>query len=197
MTGFIDSLCGIPYREAHSKVVSSSGALGETEAALVDVVGQIPRLAEVFTASTVIALRKESITWYGYESITWALGEQFRQLMKSKPRLRKSAKIWNSIEALCADTRLGKGRESFTMLLGQYGGPQRVPVLMTLLADPEVQGHALYALRLLGSPDGVEVAEKLLGSGRAWVRAEAKKYLRKVAPDRLRLGSCRLTCACT
>lgn len=185
MTCFIESLCGIPYRDAHSKAASSYTSFGGMAADIVDVLDQIPLLTGVFTNSTVIKIRRESITWHEYESIIWALGEQMRQLMKTQPRLRLEASIWQSIEALCMDTRLGKGRESFTMLLGHYGGPQRVPVLKALLADSEVQGHALYALRLLGSPEGIEAAEGLLASDRAWIRGEAKKYLRKVAPDRL------------
>jgi hypothetical protein len=67
------------------------------------------------------------------------------------------------------------------MLLGQYGGRDRAPVLLRLLNDPEVVGHALYALRLLAVPGAEVKARELEGSERTWIRNEARKYLKKMA----------------
>ena len=69
------------------------------------------------------------------------------------------------------------------MLLGQYGGPSQVPVLLTLLQDPEVDGHALLALRTLKASGGREAAVRLLAEGNTWKRGEAKKCLRRLYPD--------------
>jgi HEAT repeat protein len=88
--------------------------------------------------------------------------------------------LWQQIEAICLEKKYGKGRESLVMLLGQYGGKERVPVLLQLLSDPEAVGHALYALRLLGAPDAQWQAEQLVDSPRTLVRKEARKYLAKV-----------------
>ena len=126
--------------------------------------------------------------WYAYENLIWDLGEAFRRVLKRERRLRGRDKIFGAIERVCLEPRYGKGRESFTMVLGLYGGPGRVPVLMRLLDDPQLCGHALYALRLLGSRGAEGRARALLNSPTAWIRGEAKKYLEKVAKGSPRLA---------
>src|SRR5437867_3876221 len=74
--------------------------------------------------------RGEQITWRRYESLVWALGESFRRIMLRTRRLRRRERIFESVRAVCFDQRFGKGRESFTMLLGRYGGPAQIPTLM-------------------------------------------------------------------
>ncbi len=134
-----------------------------------------------------ISDRGRVIVWHGYEHLIWTLGESFRRVLKRERGLRGRDAVFEAIERVCLDRRFGKGRESFTMLLGQYGGPRRVPVLLRLLDDPEVCGHALYALRLLGKEGAEGRARALLNSPTAWIRREAKKYLEKVTKGGPRL----------
>jgi HEAT repeat protein len=66
------------------------------------------------------------------------------------------------------------------MLLGKYGGLDRIPTLRKLLLDDEVSGHAVYSLRLLGAVEAKEDIQRFLESPNTWIRNEAKKYFKKI-----------------
>ncbi len=133
-----------------------------------------------FTTATTIEHRNELITWYRYESLTWALGEAFRQIMQRHRQFRRNETVFEAIRTVCLDRRFGKGRESFTMLLGRYGGRAQVPTLINLLEDPQVAGHAVYGLRLLAAPEAAERVRPFLDSQKTWIRQEARRYFEKV-----------------
>lgn len=168
------------YVEANRRVSQVGDATDVSETDLVSLLDQVPSLPTEYPDAFTFESSGETITWHNYESLLWTLGESFRQILKKQRALRRSEVLWQRIEAVCLEPRYGKGRESFTMLLGQYGGRDRVPVLLKLLDDADVYGHALYALRLLGVPDAIGPARRLLDSPRTWVRREARKYLAKV-----------------
>src|SRR5262245_35665661 len=168
------------FREARRSISSLGDAADISEADLLAFLDQVPELVAQYPASYLVEYRGENSTWFNYESLIWTLGESCRRLLKGERKLRRSAAIWERVEALCLNRRYGKGRESFTMLLGQYGGLERVPVLLRLLDDPDVCGQALYALRLLGAPEAIEQARDLLHAPKGWIRQEAKKYLKKI-----------------
>ena len=168
------------FREANRRT-AQIGELAElTEVDLLFLLDRVPALPAQYPGAFTLEHRGHSIIWYNFESLVWTLGESFRRVLKRQRSLRRSVPLWSQVEALCLDSRYGKGRESFTMLLGQYGGLARVPVLVRLLDDPAVHGHALYALRLLGAPEGRDRAKQLLGSPKAWICREARKYLAEV-----------------
>jgi len=134
------------------------------------------RFADPFT----FEFRGEQITWYRYESLVWALGESFRRVMLRTRRLRHQERVFGAVRAACLNRRLGKGRESFTMLLGHYGGPAQIPTLIGLLDDKDVSGHAVYALRLLGASEAADRVRPFLDSPKTWVRQQARKYFQKI-----------------
>jgi hypothetical protein len=135
---------------------------------------------ERFTDPFTLEHRGEQITWYRYESLVWALGEEFRRVMLRVRRLRRHERVFEAVQAVCRDQRFGKGRESFTMLLGHYGGPAQIPALIELLGDPQVCGHAVYALRLLCASEAADRVRPFLESPKTWVRQEARKYFQKI-----------------
>ena len=143
-------------------------------------IAELPLIRDRFRDEYLVLGPDGPITWANHESLTWALGESIRQVLRARPALRKDPRLWEAVEQVASDHAVGKGRESFVMLLGQYGGRARASVLLRLLDDNEVVGHALYALRRLGVPDAKERARALLSHRRAWVRGEAKKYLKKI-----------------
>lgn len=151
-------------------------------ALLLEALSLLPALRALMPGSFEVVGPRGPITWHDYEGVIWTVGESVRQLLKRRRGLRHAAGLWTAIERVCQTPEYGKGRESFTMLLGQYGGPARVPVLLALLEDPEVAGHALYALRLLGAREGRAPATRMLEAPQAWVRAEARKYLKRLGP---------------
>ena len=155
-----------------------SGAV--TEHDLLSALRAIQKWPKRFTKPFTIEYRGKQITWYDFESLIWALGEQFRQVMLRDKSVRRNERVFAAVRAVCQDRRFGKGRESFTMLLGHYGGPAQIPALIGLLKDPEVHGHALYALRLLGAGEAAAKVRPFLKSPKTWVRNEAKKYFEKI-----------------
>lgn len=147
---------------------------------LIEFMGYAPAIVDRYQELFTVEILNEKFTDPRYVGLIWDMGEQVRQVLKAERRLRKSESLWAKIEKICVDPRYGRGRESFAMLLGRYGGPKRKPTLVALLDDPEICGHAIYALRLLGIKGAERQAEKLLDSPRAWIRTEARKYLEKV-----------------
>lgn len=160
--------------------VEALGTTIESADELVAHIAELPALRARFRDEYVVLAPDGPVTWANHESLAWALGESIRQVLQRRRALRKNAKLWAAVEAVAKDRSVGKGREPYVMLLGQYGGPARAPLLMQLLDDPEVVGHALYALRLLGAPGAEAKARTLLSHRRGWIRKEAKKYLEKM-----------------
>jgi len=154
-------------------------AIGVSENDLIAALRAIGGWRERFTDSFTIQ-SGEKITWRRYENLVWALGESFRRIMLRTRGLRKSEPVFDSVRVICSDGRFGKGRESFTMLLGQYGGSAQITALVGLLDDPEVCGQAIYALRLLGAVEAAEKVRPFLNSPKAWIKQEALKYFQKI-----------------
>lgn len=149
---------------------------------ILNLISELPILRERFRDEYVVLAPRGPITWVGHENLAWSLGESIRQVLCRRRTLRSDQALWQALEAVATDRSVGKGREPYVMLLGQYGGRDRAPVLFRLLDDPEVVGHALYALRLLAVPGAEVRARELEGSGRSWIRNEARKYLKKMVP---------------
>ena len=178
-TTLLDGIGQWSYQEAHRQVSLLGGVDLITSTQLLDLLDCVPAIVEGYPDNFTFTLGKDTFTTTRYESLIWTLGESYRRILKRNKSLRRAPNLWIRIEGLCLNQQLGKGRESFTMLLGQYGGEGRIPVLLDLLEDPQVQGHALYALRLLGAREARTKAEQLMNSQKSWVRAEARKYLHK------------------
>jgi hypothetical protein len=176
---------GLTFRQANSWIHRFAQAADVREGDLLNLLDCLPGFLTQFPDFFVVETRNENVTWRNYETLVWSVGEVFRQILKRDRFLRRSQLLWRKIEAVCLDPRYGKGRESFTMLLGIYGGRERFPVLIQLLEDPEVHGHALYALRLLSMSGAQSQAERLLHSPRTWIRREARKYLEKISKKKL------------
>jgi hypothetical protein len=163
-----------------SDVHTFGDAVGVSEDDLLAALTTVELWRQRFTDRFTVEYRGEPITWFRYESLIWALGESFRRIMLNFQPLRNRECVFEAVRGLCLDRRFGKGRESFIMLLGHYGGAAQIPTLVQLLDDPEVCGHAVYALRLLGASEASERIRPFLGSGKTWVREEALKYFQKI-----------------
>jgi HEAT repeat protein len=88
--------------------------------------------------------------------------------------------MFDEISELVTDARHGKDREMLTVALGNMRNPQAINLLIRLLEDEEVAGHALIALRKRGDPAAVPYVLPFLTHERTWVRNEAKKALNKL-----------------
>jgi HEAT repeat protein len=89
--------------------------------------------------------------------------------------------VFDDIVALLRDRRYGRAREMLALSLGNVRDPRAVDVLIELLQDDDVAGHAVIALGELRASRAVTYVEQLLSHPKAWVRKEARKALVKMA----------------
>jgi HEAT repeat protein len=88
--------------------------------------------------------------------------------------------VFNGIAELARDKRNGKSREMLAVALGNMRNPPAVDVLIELLEDDEVAGHALMGLANLKARRARPYIERFLNHPKAWVRKEASKALAKL-----------------
>lgn len=74
----------------------------------------------------------------------------------------------------------GSARQMLALTLGKMKDPRAEEILMQLLGDEEVEGHAIMALGKLKSKNAVPEIEKYLNHPRTWIRNEAKKALKRI-----------------
>ena len=88
--------------------------------------------------------------------------------------------VFDDIVALVKDKRHGRAREMLAVALANMKNPKAVDVLIELLDDEEIAGHALSALRKLAPPEAREAIEPFVNHPKTWVRNEAKRALKKI-----------------
>jgi len=166
---------------AISRLVNSSNL---SVIVLQEILKTLPSIVDAFPDQSVVEHKGQKIIWHRYETLIWEIGEAFRQILKKHKELRKESNLFRDFEQVALDAQFGKGRESFVMLLGQYGDQNVIGSLKTLLEDREVQGHAVYALRFIGASEVQDDIRPFLQSSKTWVRNEAKKYFEKLEKQR-------------
>jgi hypothetical protein len=83
---------------------------------------------------------------------------------------------------LVRDRHFGKATQMVVLGLGKSKKPEAAEVLLGLVDDPDVDGHAVKALGRLKAPAARAALERKLDDSRAWVRGEARKALAKLGP---------------
>lgn len=84
---------------------------------------------------------------------------------------------FDEVVELALDRSFGRSREMVVLGLGRSKKPEAGEVLIELLKDPDVSGHAVKALRKLHVPSARGGLERMLDDDRAWVRKEARRAL--------------------
>ncbi len=153
--------------------------------ALQGILETFPSIVAAFPDQSIVEHQDHNIVWHRYETLIWEIGETFRQIFKKHEQLRKEPNLLRELEQVALNTQFGKGRESFVMLLGRYGNQDVINTLKSLLEDREVQGHAIYALRLIGASEVQDDIRPFLQSSKTWVRNEAKKYFVKLEKQQM------------
>ncbi len=92
---------------------------------------------------------------------------------------------FDELAELAQNRRYGRSREMIVLGLGKSKRPEAVNVLLRLIHDPDVDGHAVSALRKLKTPEARAAFEHKLNDTRAWVRNEARRALAKLPPKSL------------
>ena len=88
--------------------------------------------------------------------------------------------VFEEVAALALDKSYGRAREMLAVALGNMRDPRAVDVLMRLLEDEEISGHAIMALGKLKASEARDAVLRFLDSPKAWVRKEAKKALKRI-----------------
>jgi hypothetical protein len=106
------------------------------------------------------------------DSLKWAIGNALSIVADDN--------VFNEIAELVKDKRHGKAREMLAIALGNMKGPRTVDLLIELLSDDQVAGHALMSLGKLKAQKARPNIELLLNHPKPWVRKEAKRALAKL-----------------
>lgn len=88
--------------------------------------------------------------------------------------------VFEEVAALARDQRHGKAREMLAEALARMKDPRAVEVLVELLDDDEVVGHAVVALGKLKARAARPAIERFLDNPKAWIRKEAERALAKI-----------------
>jgi HEAT repeat protein len=134
-------------------------------------------------------------------SVPWAKPDATRPMIEEFRRVDESVDpagtglrwtIGNALDVLADDScfeelvglvherDFGKARQMVVLGLGKSKRPEAAQVLLGLVDDPDVDGHAVKALAKLKSPAARAALERKLDDSRAWVRGEARKGLAKL-----------------
>jgi len=104
--------------------------------------------------------------------LKWAIGNALEVVADDS--------VLDEIFELAKDKRHGKSREMLAVALGNMKDPRAVDVLIELLSDEEVAGHALIGLGKLKAGKARPHIESFLDHPKPWIRKEAKKALAKL-----------------
>ena len=147
----------------------------------------VAALSETDDARTLMELvRALSVPWAKPEAVG-PLIELFRRVENSTGSVRWA--VGNALETtwddahfadmvnLILDRSYGRDREMVVLGFGRSKRPDAGSVLIGMLRDHDVSGHAVKALRKLKVPEARPGLELMLGDDRAWVRREAQRAL--------------------
>jgi len=101
--------------------------------------------------------------------LRWAIGNAIEATADDR--------IASEMLRLATDARYGRAREMVVFGLGKLKDPRIPAVLLQLLDDEQVVGHALGAVARLKATVARARVESLLNHPKPWVRKEAKKAL--------------------
>ncbi len=171
--------------------VESLEVLGQSKAykdAIPILVKWLPEISNLRVKESIV--RVLSKKWAGADAVTalltefratpetangglkWAIGNALEVLA--------SDKIFGDIVELVQDKRHGIARQMLVVALGKMKNPRAVDVLICLLDDDDVVGHALTALKKLKAKQARSHIVRLINHPNAWVRKRAKQALDKI-----------------
>jgi len=88
---------------------------------------------------------------------------------------------FDQIARWAADPQYGDARQMLVLALGHSNDPAAFDLLVSLLSDPAVAGHAVVALGNLRDPRALSAIEPFLTSDKSWIRAEARRATKKLS----------------
>lgn len=122
----------------------------------------------VAAAILIEEFRRADRSWQSYK---WAIGNALLVVADESTR--------QDIIELVKDRRHGRAREMLAVALGNIRDAP-VDVLIDLLNDDEIAGHALMALGKLRAQKARPHIQRFLRASQTWIRNEAKRALAKL-----------------
>ena len=116
--------------------------------------------------------------WYEFEQRLWEIGEDVRQLTVTENKALSQEHI-ETVCRICTDPKAKRGRQSFVMLMGKKRYSDHASRIVTVLTDKDVDGHVISTLCKMGASQYVEEIKPYTTHPVAWIRNEAKKYVKK------------------
>jgi len=109
----------------------------------------------------------------GEQMLKWAIANALSVIARDSE--------FEEISLLVRDKRHGKAREMLAVALGNMKKtPEAINVLVELLNDDVVAGHAAIALGKLKATQAIPALEKLNNHSKDWVRKEAERAIKKI-----------------
>ncbi len=87
---------------------------------------------------------------------------------------------FDDVAALALDRQYGDARQMVALALGKSKRPEAVDVLLQLMDDHDISGHAVSALSKRPNPRARAAFEEQLTDDRPWVRKKAALGLKKL-----------------
>lgn len=115
--------------------------------------------------------------WKEYEHRIWSMGEQLRLFLKKRKDWRGKCEVLDAASTVLLNKQYGKGRQTFALLLGDFGGKEYEKSLSKTINDPEVCGHTIKSLSKTKITGYEKDVEKVFANGEGWIKSAAKKYL--------------------
>lgn len=109
---------------------------------------------------------------YSISSYKWAVGNALSVVADDS--------VFEDVVKIVQDRQHGRAREMVAVALGNMKNPRAVDVLVELLRDEEVAGHALLALGKLKASKAKPFIEPFLNHEKAWVRKAARRALEQI-----------------
>jgi HEAT repeat protein len=106
------------------------------------------------------------------EYMRWVIGNALETVADSS--------VAPQLIEIAGDSRYGASRQMVVVALGRVGGPDAMPLLLELLHDDEVAGHALIALGKVGDENARAAIQPFLEDANSWKRREARKALKAI-----------------
>jgi hypothetical protein len=147
----------------------------------------LPRMQEAAVKEDIV--RTLSVPWASdaaplllaeFEQAEDATGTGLRWAIGNALEVLANDAIADEMIRLATDRRYGKAREMVVVGLGKLRDPRVTDVLLDLLSDEDVVGHAVIALGKLRARAARSRIEPLLKHSKPWVRKEAKKALASI-----------------
>ncbi len=102
----------------------------------------------------------------------WAIGNTL-SIIKDKESIPE-------LIQLASQREHGHSRQMIVVALGQMKAEEALPVLIDLLDDETVAGHAVSALSYFAKPELIPHLEPFTSHEKTWIRNEAKKAIKKL-----------------